>query len=124
MAIHIIVPVDAQQASPNQRHGHWRQSAKIKREFKDAAYLCWIAAGRPKADGPVNVNIIIRRGRCIDKDNAIACCKSLIDGLFNKAVTPNDGQEWILNYTVNQETGRVWQYQPEVEFIIERHQKC
>ena len=123
MAIHITVPVDPQKASPNQR-GHWAKLAKVKKEFRDAAHLCWLAAGRPKAEGPVNVNVIIRRGRLIDQDNALACCKSLIDGLFNKAVTPNDSREWILNYTVNQETGRVWQYQPEVEFVIERHQKC
>jgi hypothetical protein len=70
----------------------------------------------------INVNVIIRRGRVIDQDNAQACLKSLIDGLFNNAVTPNDSRKWVLNYTVNQETGRVWQYQPEVEFIVEVNQ--
>jgi hypothetical protein len=118
MAIHITVPVDAQRASPNQR-GHWAKLAKVKKEFRDAARLCWIAAGKPKVDAPVNVNVIIRRGRVIDQDNAQACLKSLIDGLFNDAVTPNDSRKWVLNYTVNQETGRVWQYQPEVEFVVE-----
>ncbi len=114
--IRIIVPVDPQQASPNKR-GHWAKLAKVKHHHKETAALCWMAAGRPRSRESVHVEVIIRRGRFIDQDNALACCKALIDGLFKDAITPDDSPTWVKSYTIRQEVGSQWKQHPEVEFI-------
>ena len=93
-SIRIVVPVDPQKTSPNKRM-HWGQLARAKQAARQAAHLSWIAAGKPRMGKPVLVTVVIRRGRSIDPDNALAACKPLIDGLFNAAFTPEDTEAWI-----------------------------
>lgn len=115
----ISVSVDVQGASPNNR-GHWRKLYRIKKAMREAAQWAWVAAGKPVSDVPVRYSILIRRARRIDGDNAIACCKPLIDGLFHKAVTPSDSGRWVTLGTVTQETGKKWKLAPEVVVTIEK----
>jgi hypothetical protein len=79
-----------------------------------AATLAWRLAGCPTMTGPVDVSILVRRGRRLDPDNLLASCKSAIDGLFNGAITPVDTERWVRYVSWTQETGREWALRPEV----------
>lgn len=117
--IRILVAADPHMASPNKRQ-HFHVIAKIKRTMRSAASWAWIGAGKPRATGPVHVTVIVRRGRAIDLDNALAGCKPLIDGLFNGAITPDDSMDWVKGYTIRQEVGKRYAGgAAEVEFIAE-----
>lgn len=97
---------------------HWRQRARLNRLARLAAYFAWMEAGKPRARGPVEVSITVRRGRLIDPDNALAGCKSLIDELFNEAITPDDSAKRISFQPVRQETGKQYRGAEEVVFTI------
>jgi hypothetical protein len=73
--------------SPNSRK-HWAARLRPKAQARQMAYLaareaCWEDAW-PAFDGPVTVRITIgwAKGRkSVDGDNALAMCKSYVDGL-------------------------------------------
>lgn len=116
--ITITVPIDPNRCSPNRYKRNWRAKAAEAKAARTAARLTWLAAGSPTMDRPVEVTLLIRRGRKIDPDNALACCKHLLDGLFNDAVTPRDTESWVRYVEVRQETGQRWALRPEVVVIV------
>lgn len=118
MRLEITVPFDAHRLSLNQRL-HWRERHRRTQAVKEAARWAWKAAGCPQSPVPVRVSMIVRRGRTIDHDNAITGTKAARDGLFNGAITPNDGPQWLTLGAVTQEVGKQWRGKPEVVFIIE-----
>lgn len=115
--IRIIVPVDVNEANPN-RLKHIGRKIRVTKKHREAAHLAWIAAGKPTSQGPVVLDVIVRRGRVMDQGNIWAGLKHAIDGVFKKALTPDDSQKWLRLGAIEQETGGKWTYQPEVEFIV------
>lgn len=121
--IRIVVPFDLHRLAPNTRLHPWVRR-EAQRNAKQMARFAYIAAGSPTMEGPVVVSLIIRRGRVIDPDAALASCKHLLDGLFcarrNEwgGITPDDSARYITYGPVLQETGTEWKGREEVEVIV------
>ena len=113
----ITVPWDAGTLAPNQRMHHMKKY-RLTVGARRTAGLAWIAAGRPRATKRVQVDIIIRRARELDADNAVASLKALMDGLFNSSVTPNDSPRWVRLGRVTQEIDAKWKHAETVTFTI------
>ena len=112
----IEIPGDVMRLSPNRRM-HWQERVCLMREWKARAWFAWVAAGSPRFDVPVRIQITLRRSRVVDPDNAISSCKALLDGLcHNKwhvernrlAMLPGDSAEWVEYAPVLQSTGQLW----------------
>jgi hypothetical protein len=82
----ITVEFDVNRCSPNKRL-FWARRAKQNKQAEACAHVGWWRAGRTYFGVPIDVNIVIQRGRGIDEDNAIACCKPVIDALFKGRVS-------------------------------------
>lgn len=113
----LIVPVDVNQMNPNRR-GKLRDWIRTKTAHKKAAWGVWVQAGKPKAQTPVIVSVIVRRGKQLDEDNARASLKAVFDGLFKKAITPDDSPAWVKLGTLTQEIDKRWKYAAEVEIVV------
>jgi hypothetical protein len=113
----IVVPFDPNRLSLNQRL-HWRERKRRNDAAKDAAAFGWLKVGRPRLEVPVDVEIVVKRGRVLDPDNAQAGCKPIIDALFKNAVTPDDSQQWVRFTGTRVESGKRWKGREEVEFRI------
>lgn len=103
----ITVPFDVGRTSPNRRM-HWAVRAREVKRARLFAESAWRAAGSPTMTEPVDVSLLVRRGRRMDLDNLLASCKGALDGLFNEAITPDDSETWVRSLRVAQETGRQW----------------
>lgn len=120
-AIRIVVPGDNAPMSPNRtRRLHWRSLHRLQSAAKTRAGTAWLAAGRPVYAGPFPavVEVTIRRGRRMDRDNATGSLKAVIDGLFKGRVTPDDSEAFLDLRTPLQEVGAQWKGREEVEFVI------
>jgi hypothetical protein len=119
----ITVSFDPQSLSPNQRI-HWRERARRTKAARALALWKWALAKRPVADGPVEVSLLVRRGRLIDPDGALAGCKPILDGLLSQkrnhgdGVTPDDSAAFVRYLPVEFETGREWQGREQVVVTI------
>lgn len=101
--------------SPNRIKGrHWAVTAPLRARARAAARQAWMAAGRPKSEGPVVVNLVIYRGRVMDNDNAIAACKPIFDGIFNGQITPDDSARWVRIGEIHWRTGAKYAKCPAV----------
>lgn len=127
--IRIVVKCDPARTSPNQRL-HWAERHRRNDAARAAARAGWMQAGCPVATGRVRVSFIVRRGRKLDADNALAGCKPIIDALFGMRrrpgrptnpglVTTDDSPRWLELGEVRQETGARWRHRAEVEVVIE-----
>jgi hypothetical protein len=115
----IQIPVDVNLANPNRIGSlHWSKQRKIKSKLALVARAYWVKAGKPVSDSPVNVHVTIRRARSLDNDNAIASLKPLIDGLFKKAITPDDSSKWVRLLIPTQEVGEIFDKHESVEFLV------
>lgn len=98
------VPFDVARYSPNRRKRMcWQAQMRVADAAKEGATLAWLKAGGPRMTCPVSVDITIRRGRRLDPDALLACCKPLIDALFGGRVTPDDSDRWVSFGDVQQE---------------------
>jgi hypothetical protein len=116
--ITITVPFDVFRCSPNRYKRNWAAKAREAKAARTTARLMWRSAGEPRMSGPVDVTLIIRRGRRLDHDGALACCKHALDGLFNDAITPFDTEKWVRYVGWTQETSKAWALRPEVVVTI------
>ena len=114
----LVCPIDVGPLSPNTRV-HWAVRHRRAKKVGDTCYAIWHKAGKPHASGPVLVTITLRRSRKMDKDNALACCKSAIDAIFKARVTPDDGPDYVTFNPVVQVIGPQYRERPEVEFLVE-----
>lgn len=113
----ISVAYDINRLSPNGRL-HWREKAGRVKSARSMARIAWIRAGKPTWSVPVVVAIHVQRGRVIDADNALACCKPLIDGIFGGNATPDDSAQWVEFQPVTFETGDKFRRKETVAFTI------
>lgn len=113
----LIVPVDVNEQNPNRRR-KLRDWIRAKTAHKKAAWAVWVKAGKPKAQSAVTVSVVVRRGHMLDEDNARASLKAVFDGLFKKAITPDDSPQWVRLGTLTQEIDKRWKYAPEVEIVV------
>lgn len=120
----VTVLWDPNRFNPN-RLGRMHPAAKtrLKNSAKDRAGLCYAACGRPKAGCPVDVEIIVRRARALDDDNAVAALKPVRDVLFNNAITPDDSARWVRYLPVRQEIAAGWKDREEVVFLIRKREE-
>ena len=69
-------------------------------------------------DRQVRLTFILRRGRLVDPDNALAACKALIDGLTDEpgrpALLPDDSASMVEYAPIVFETGKAWRQREEV----------
>lgn len=121
----ITVPFDPQRLSPNARL-HWAERAKRTKSAKELAIWKWHLADRPTIDGPVEVALLVRRGRPIDPDGALSGCKAVLDGLLNRrrnhgdGVVEDDSGEFVRYAPVQFETGTMWKGREEIVVTITR----
>lgn len=114
----ITVSCDINRLSPNGRL-HWREKASRVKAARTRAYFAWKAADSPRFTTPVTVAIHVQRGRVIDADNALACCKPLIDGIFGGNATPDDSAQWVEFLPITFETGDKFRRRETVTFTIQ-----
>lgn len=114
----LILPINVGPLSPNVR-AHWAAKRRHAKTIEKVCFAVWYDAGKPRASGPVLVTITLRRSREMDKDNALACCKSAIDAVFKGCVTPDDGPDYVTFNPVVQVIGTQYRERPEVEFLVE-----
>lgn len=113
----LIVPVDVNDANPN-RLRSLRQRMRVTKLHRDTARLIWLRAGKPRSTGPVEIDLIVRRGRRLDQLNIWAAMKHVVDGIFVKGLTPDDSEKWLRPGKVEQQIERRFTYMPEVEIIV------
>jgi hypothetical protein len=113
----LTIPVDVNDANPN-RLKKLRQKMRVTKFHRETAYKAWLAAGKPKSAGPVMIDVIVRRGRVMDQGNIWAGLKHVIDGIFKKALTPDDSEKWLRLGRIEQQTGGRWRYAPEIEIVV------
>lgn len=111
------IPVDVNDANPNRLH-RVRDRMRVTKFHRETAYRVWLEAGRPKSGKPVTIDVIVRRGRVMDQGNIWAGLKHVIDGIFKKALTPDDSEKWLRLGRIEQQTGGKWRYMPEVEIVV------
>jgi hypothetical protein len=119
--LRIVVPWDPMLTSDNQlrrRHAHWRARGEMNRRARETAWAAWVQAGQPTFPVPVKASVTIRRARQMDLTNAIGGLKPVIDGLFVKAIVPDDGGKWFRLGEVQLVTGKEWSGREEVEFVV------
>ncbi len=116
--IEITIQGDVVKALSLNQRVHYMVRHKRNQDYKARAWLAWAAAGRPRAQGKVRLDFIVRRGRSVDSDNAISSMKSILDGLTDQpgrpALLPDDSARWVELGTVVFETGARWRGQEEV----------
>lgn len=112
----IEIPGNVMCLSPNRRL-HPMERARLAKDWKARAWMAWLAAGQPRFDVPVCIQITLRRARVVDPDNALASMKSCLDGLcYNRwhaernrlAMLPGDAAKWVQYAPVQQETGALF----------------
>lgn len=118
----LIISFDPMRTSPNRRL-HWAVRAKETYCARVATLLAWQQAGSPTIAGRVRVEITIRRGRRMDPDNALACCKPILDQLLTArrtgcGVVQDDSERWVSYEPVRQETSARYAVRPEVVVAI------
>lgn len=116
--IRIEVPYDVQRCSPN-KSLHWAERNRRREAAWLLARKAWADAGSPVSAGPVRVSLLIQRARRLDEDNAIACCKPIIDALFKGAITPDDNPQWVRFGTLMQATSGIYHRNESVIVIAE-----
>lgn len=117
----ITVAWDPMRTSDNRtRRLHWAAKGQLNRTAKSLARAAWLQAGSPVSAGRVRASFIIRRGRAMDPLNAAGGLKSVVDGIFVGALTPDDSAEWLELGGVTVEVGREWAGRnAEVVVIVE-----
>lgn len=115
----IVVEADPNLCSPNRRR-KVRTYIQHSTAHKQLAQVAWRKAKRPVAPGPfpITVNVIVRRGNRMDEFNAWAGMKHVIDGLFVKAITPDDSAKYVRQGSITIEVGPQWKKFPHVEVIV------
>ena len=118
----LVVPWDPVRLSPNKRL-HYQERARLVKVARAAALFAWRQAGQPRQEEPVEVQIIVRRGRVMDPDNALGGVKACLDQLLSYrhdgcGMVPDDSSQWIRFAPVAFETGQEWQGREEVEIIL------
>lgn len=117
MNAEITIHYDVNRLSPNKRD-FWATKAKKTKAAKTLAAQAWRDAGSPAFSAPVSCEITIYRGRTIDADNALACCKALIDGIFGGNATPDDSSKWVAFAPVRVISRKQYKDHPHVVFRI------
>ena len=115
--IRFVILFDVARVSPNQRLNRWERNRR-NQAGRLNAFNEWAHAGRPQVDCPVVVDVVIRRARALDHDNAVASLKPCLDGIFKDALTPDDSPRWLTLGEVRQETAKEWKGKEHVEFIV------
>lgn len=105
--------------------GSMRKKARLVKEWKMRMFLAWQEGGSPTYSEPVRISFVVRRGRKLDPDNALAGLKPIIDGLTARAtgtagLVPDDTGDWISYAPVDFNTGDVWKgHLAHVVLIVE-----
>jgi crossover junction endodeoxyribonuclease RusA len=100
MTQEVVLPWPPRDLSPNARV-HWARKAKVTRSYREACYLLAKQARlkAPDADRiALTVTFLPPDGRRRDRDNLIASCKALFDGLAD-ALQVDDAQ-FVLSFHV------------------------
>jgi hypothetical protein len=109
--VSITVDFDLVRCSPN-RHQCWQVKAQHASAARTAARIAWMQAGEPTLTPPVRVNVIVRRPRPLDQDNAWASAKHLIDGICGSpqrklpGIVPDDRPRYVRLGELTQITGK------------------
>lgn len=109
----IIVPVDIDRFSQNQRGRTWQVKAAMTKQGRKIGAIAWMIARRPQIGEDARINVVVRRGRRIDVTNAIGALKPIIDGIFRDGLNIDDSRVTIGEVAF--ETGRHWKGREEVE---------
>lgn len=109
----LVVHFDIAATSQNRRQ-HWSKLGAANRKAKRAAWEAWALAGRPRADGPVDVRLISCRSRTMDEGNFVGACKGVVDGLFTGCITPDDAPYWVRFLPVEQRPHKSHRHDPTV----------
>lgn len=100
----LIFPWWPKELKPNGTRPHWAAKAKAAKDYKTIAYI--VAIGQEKPELPftddIDLEVIFhpKTKHKIDRDNCVAACKSLFDGLAlawhvddsRFAITPRIGE--------------------------------
>ncbi len=114
------VPFDLRRLSPNQTHGmHWAVRRRIRRLSAELIELAYQQAGEPKIAPPVQVTLLVRRGRRIDDDTATSAFKHARDRLVALLGFPSDGPRWYSAERVRYDCGACWKGSEHFEVWIE-----
>lgn len=92
--------------NPN-THVHWRVKAKAAAEARRTVWGAVMHAGWPRTPALTKKRLVVTlvKRQLLDPDNAVAVCKSLIDGVVDTGVVVDDSLEY-LEVVVNQERGK------------------
>lgn len=101
------------------RRKHWSYRSREMGAARLHAHCAWVLAGCPTSAGPVRVSLVIRRARAMDNANCWTAAKALLDGIFVKALTPDDSPKWVSLGELRQEISREHKGRESVVVIVE-----
>lgn len=119
--VQVVVPWDPITTADNRvRCLHHQARANLYRRAREAGRLAWLASGGERLTGPVRVSLHVRRARVCDLMNLWGGAKPVADGVFNDALLPNDGPEFLRELgPVTLERGKQWKGREECVFTVE-----
>ena len=120
MIARLVVHFDVALCSQN-RACKLRDKMRAKKQARKAGWEAWLEAGRPTSSVPVDVRLINCRSRTMDEFNFGGACKHIVDGIFVKALTPDDSPEWVHFLAVEQRPARANKSDPTV--IVEVYRR-
>ncbi len=113
MVLQIIAPLPPRELSPN-FSGHWSAKARAKKAYREAGFMAAFGIHNTPEWEPVRPIVISPEFYCgpstfggslgvirtnlyrpTDPDNANASLKSLIDGLIDAGLVPDDSAKWV-----------------------------
>lgn len=75
---------------------HWSKAAELRREWRTAGWVYGLKLTRPRPPGAVQVTLPFRDRRRRDPHNYVGTVvKSIIDGLVDAGVWPDDTPEYV-----------------------------
>lgn len=109
------------QLSPNLRINRFERARRVA-AWRSHARLAWLAGEQRQCLVRARVDILIRRGRPADPDNALAALKAVIDGLcarpHQRGLLRGDSERDIIYGEIRQETGSQWRGREAVVLCV------
>ena len=114
----VLVEFDPNRTSLNQPI-HFRERHRRNLAANEFAKLGWMKAGKPRFNGLVVADVLVRRGRALDQDNILTGLKPVLDGLVRCGMLEGDSATLFRWRSVDQETGKAWRGREECIITLE-----
>lgn len=91
---------------------------RLVKKGREAGYLAWLEAGKPHFPPNARFNVLVRRGRVIDKQAVVGGLKPVIDGIYTDGLNVDDSLVMIGDIQIV--SGKDWKGREQVELRLDK----